>query len=122
MINHLQDCQEDYREMDRVYLPTQWLDAAGADVSDLDRAHATPALRSVLDRVLDAIDAMLVNARPLPSALNSRRLAMEASAIYEIAVTLSGRLRRLDPLATRVALSKFGYVSCCARGVVRVWL
>ncbi len=119
IINHLQDCQADYRELDRVYLPSDWLAAAGATVTDLDRQAATPELRRVLDRTLDAVDIMLAQARPLAAGLRSRRLAMEASAIHEIAVTLSRQLRRRDPLAERVSLTRGGYAWCCLRGAVR---
>ena len=31
VLNHLQDCQEDHREMDRVYLPLEWLEAQAGD-------------------------------------------------------------------------------------------
>jgi len=122
VINHLQDCQADYRELDRVYLPSNWLTETGASVTDLDRQAATPELRRVLDRALDAVDAMLTQARPLASGLHSRRLAMEASAIHEIAETLSRYLRQRDPLAERVALTRWGYAWCCLRGAVRGWL
>ena len=45
VINHLQDCAKDYHELDRVYLPLDALDAAGAAVESSARAPATPALR-----------------------------------------------------------------------------
>lgn len=57
VINHLQDCQEDYRLLNRVYLPCDWLAEAGAAVEDLDRPRTTPALRHVIDRMLDATDS-----------------------------------------------------------------
>lgn len=116
VINHLQDCQDDYRTLDRVYLPLDWLDAEGAGVADLDRDRLTPGLRRVLDRALDATAALLVAARPLPGGLASRRLAMEAAAIFDIAVALVARLRRRDPLLRRVALTKAEYAWYCARG------
>ena len=40
VINHLQDCQDDYRQLDRVYLPGDWMAEAGAEATDLDRDHA----------------------------------------------------------------------------------
>lgn len=119
VINHLQDCGADYRELDRVYLPLDWMQAEGAAVSDLAGPALTPALRRVLDRCLDGVDALLEDARRLPSGLASRRLAMESAAVIEIARTLAARLRRQDPLARRVALSKPVYLWCCIRGVAR---
>ena len=116
VINHLQDCAEDHRTLDRVYPPTHWLAAEGATTDDLQRPAATPQMRRVLDRCLDGVDALLDEAEKLPGGLRSRRLAMESAAILTIARTLSARLRREDPLATRVALSKTAFIWCCLRG------
>jgi hydroxysqualene synthase len=119
VINHLQDCQDDFRRLDRVYLPTAWLEEEGATVADLDRPRATPALRRVLDRALDGTDALLATAASLPSGLVSRRLALESGAIVQIAHALSWRLRRRDPLAGRVALGRAGYAWACVRGATK---
>ena len=116
VINHLQDCQEDYRLLNRVYLPCDWLAEAGAAVEDLDLPRTTPALRRVIDRMLDSTDVLLATAQRLPGELKSRRLGMESSAILAIARLLVQRLRAGDPLAGRVALSKAEYAWCCVRG------
>lgn len=116
VINHLQDCQEDFRVLDRVYLPLEWMTEAGTTVAALNEPASSPALRQVMDRTLDGVEALLYEAAPLPRGLRSRRLAMESGAILEIARTLAGQLRSRDPLAGRIALSKARYVLCCARG------
>ncbi|MBK8907722.1 MAG: squalene synthase HpnC [Rhodospirillales bacterium] len=116
VINHLQDCQEDYRALDRVYLPEDWMKAAGAAVADLDTDRTSPSLRVVLDRCLDGVDALLKEARTLPAVLTSRRLAMESAVILDIAHALVARLRRGDPLAGRIRLGPAEYAVCCTRG------
>ena len=116
VINHLQDCAEDHRSLDRVYLPADWLVAEGATVADLQRPALTAAMRRVLNRCLDGVDTLLTEAEGLPGGLHSRRLAMESAAIMAIARTLSARLRREDPLAGRVALGKTAFLWCCLRG------
>lgn len=120
VINHLQDCQDDYRTLDRVYLPTDWLDAEGAAVEHLDADRTSPPLRRAIDRALDGVDALLAQAAALPYGLHSRRLAMESAATLDIARTLAARLRRRDPLAARVQLSKPAYLLCCTRGAARI--
>ena len=127
VINHLQDCQEDYLSLDRVYLPEDWMAAAGIDVKDLDQTLAkdrtSPALRQVLDRCLGATGTLLADAKGLPDGLKSRRLAMESAAILEIAFQLVRRLRERDPLGPeRVQLTKGEYIWCCAKGALRVWI
>ncbi|MGD1934383.1 MAG: squalene/phytoene synthase family protein [Candidatus Phaeomarinobacter sp.] len=106
LVNHLQDCGKDFMTMDRAYLPETWLAAAGADISQLRGSAVTPGLRTVLDRVLDDVDAQLARAAHLPRALTSRRLAMESEIIIRLARRLAARLRVGDPLATRVKLTK----------------
>lgn len=119
VINHLQDCQDDYRSLDRVYLPTEWLDTAKCEVADLDAAAASPGVRQVLDRALDGVDELLATARDLPRGLVNRNLAMESSVIVRIAERLSDLLRNRDPLAGRVALSRGGFVWCGIQGILR---
>jgi len=122
VINHLQDCRDDYVNLDRVYLPLDWLSAAGGRVEDLAATRASPGVRRVLDQGLDGVDGLMTTARTLPHRLKSRRLAMESAAIIRIAERLTAMLRRRDPLAGRVALSKPGLVCYALRGVGRYWI
>lgn len=118
VINHLQDLKDDYLTLDRVYLPGDWMAEAGVEVSALGAEAASPALRRVIDRTLDATEGLLRDARPIAAGMRSRRLGMEAAAILRIAHALTGKLRREDPIAGRVQLSKLGYARCCVAGVL----
>jgi squalene synthase HpnC len=120
VLNHLQDCQDDYRALGRVYLPLDSFAAAGIGVDALDQAATSPALRQVLDRALDGVDALLAIASALPRALRSRRLAAESGVIVEIARRLARELRRRDPLAERVELSRRHFLLCGLRGIGRM--
>ena len=44
IINHLQDCAKDYRELDRVYIPLDAFAESGATVEALGAERASPAL------------------------------------------------------------------------------
>lgn len=122
VLNHLQDCGDDYNALNRVYLPQNWMAAAGARVEALGRKSSTPALRRVLDRCLDATEELLESADRLPVQFRSFRLAMETAVILAIARKLGQELRRRDPLAERVVLTKGQYVACCLRGIGRTLL
>lgn len=119
VLNHLQDCQDDYRTLDRVYLPRDRMDKEGIDVTVLDAAAANPALRRVIDSCLDATEGLLDSARDLPGRIRGTRFAMEAASILRIAERLAVELRRRDPLAERVVLSKPRYIMC---GLSGLWL
>lgn len=118
VINHLQDCKDDYLTLDRVYLPAPWFDEFGVGIETLEGSACPPGLRRLLDRTLDQVESLMPAARDLPGALTNRRLAMESAAIVRIADTLIRRLRTDDPLADRIELSKYQYISCCVRGAV----
>lgn len=116
ILNHVQDCREDCEQLDRVYLPQDWLREAGASEMDL-RDRATPAIRAVLDRVLDGVDGLLAKAAGLPKGLRSRRLAMESAVILRLARRLARRLRRHDPIMTKVRLTGADFLAAGLGGV-----
>jgi hydroxysqualene synthase len=106
VLNHLQDCGNDYRALDRVYLPEEDLLACGATVADLSARQMMPPLRAVIFRLLDGTDRLIEQARDLPSGVKSWGLRCEVAAIVELAARLAAHLRHRDPLATRVKLGK----------------
>lgn len=117
VINHLQDCKADYMEMNRVYVPVDHLKAEGIGVEALAEPATSPALRRVLDRLLDETDELMKRARKLPSALRDTRLRCESATIVRLADTLIHHLRRRDPLAERVKLTKPGMAWCAIQGI-----
>lgn len=117
VLNHIQDCQVDYRRLDRVYLPLDWFERAGGSVAELDQPYAVPAVRTVLDRCLDGCDALNREARALPGLIRDRRMRMEAAVIVAIAHRLTARLRRCDPVARRIELRLPDKLACLAVGV-----
>jgi len=118
VLNHLQDCAEDYRNLDRVYLPLDLMDQAGIGVEALTAPASSPDLRRVIDRLLDATDRLIVTATQLPGGVKARGLRWESATIVGLAQRLSRRLRRGDPLAARVALSKGDFALALLTGVV----
>ena len=106
VLNHLQDCAEDLAVMDRCYLPQDWLEAAGGDIAGLRGKAASPGLRAVFDRLLDEVDRLNQAADALPRRVKDRRLRVETATIVALSRRLARRLRRQDPVAGRVKLSR----------------
>jgi hydroxysqualene synthase len=111
VLNHLQDCAEDYRLLDRVYLPEQDLAAEGIGTEILTGPSSRPELRRVLDRVLARTAALIEIARGLPPQIAAPGLRWESAVIVELATRLLRRLLRGDPLATRVKLMKSDFLA-----------
>ncbi len=106
VLNHLQDCGKDLAALDRSYLPGDMLAAAGAAVTDVAGPAETASLRQVFGRLLDHVDALNREAAGFPRQIRDRRLRMEVGVIVGLAQRLARRLRRGDPVATRVKLQK----------------
>jgi farnesyl-diphosphate farnesyltransferase len=105
VLNHLQDCAGDLRDLDRCYLPQDWMAEAGAATDDLARNETVPSLRAVFDRMLAQTALLNQSARALPAQVRARRLRVETAVIASLARRLTARLQG-DPLATRVKLRK----------------
>lgn len=117
IINHLQDCGEDYRRLDRVYLPLDILTRQGASVTDLGGEKSPPALRASVAELARGALALSEQGSKLPSLVADFRLSVECSVISVIAARLSRLLERKDPLSERVHLGKSAYVLSALAGI-----
>ena len=106
VINHLQDCAKDHRELDRVYIPRDHLDAAGIGVEALDAPQASPALRGVIADLARRTAVLLDQARPFAGMIRDTRLKLEVAVIQRLGEDLNRRLLVRDPLSQRVHHSK----------------
>ena len=106
VLNHLQDASKDLAGLDRCYLPADLLARHGARVEDLRASAASPGLRRVLDDLLDRCNVLNRIARDLPGRTRDRRLRLETAVIVGLSRRLAARLRRGDPVATRVKLGR----------------
>ena len=119
VLNHLQDCADDYRLLDRVYVPVTDLSAEGIGVETLASSASCARLRRVLDHMLDRTDVLVATARGLPPLVVSSGLRWESAVIVGLAKRLLRRLRRGDPLARRVKLQKADFLSAFVVGMVQ---
>ncbi len=98
IINHLQDCREDYAELGRVYVPAEALAAAGLDAAALAVAPPPAALADVVRGLAARTEPLLAAAAGFAPAIAAPGLAYEVAVIHRLAVDLVARLRR-DPFA-----------------------
>lgn len=118
VINHLQDCGADYRNLDRVYIPQDALAAQGLDVTALDATKASPALRAVLHAVASQNALLVEQGERLPSQVRDFRLCLETAVIARLGRKLNSLLLERDPLSEPVHLTKPGFLGWSGLGVV----
>ena len=108
VINHLQDCAADYRNLHRVYIPRDAFAAADSVPGELGLPAATAGLLSAIHGLARRTDDLLRQAAPLPVQVRDTRLALECAVIIRLARKLNGWLQRRDPLCQRVHLRPAG--------------
>ena len=102
--NHLQDCDKDYRDLNRVYLPRDALAAAGASVEMLGGTKSPPALLKCLQALAVRTGTLLDESRSLGAQVKDFRLGVEIAVIQAFADKIVGMLKTRDPLSERVHL------------------
>lgn len=117
IINHLQDCGADYRNLDRVYVPLDALSREGLSVEALGGDKASPELRRCLRDLAGRTSILLREAEPFPTLVNDLRLGLEISVIQRLARKLTGLLMERDPLSERVHLGAGGVAIVSAAGI-----
>jgi hydroxysqualene synthase len=106
VINHLQDCAKDYRELDRVYVPEPLLAAAGIGVEALAQEKSSPALAGVISGLARRNALLLETSRAFAQGIKDGRLALEVDLIQTLADDLNGLLMNRDPLSQPVHHSR----------------
>jgi squalene synthase HpnC len=118
VINHLQDCGKDYRNLDRVYLPQDSLAAHAASVEMLSQERAPPPLLATIREVNEKTAHLLKQSRCFADLIDDTRLSMEIGAIQTLAEHLVARLAVADPLGEKVHDGKFGFAVKGAMGAL----
>ena len=104
IINHLQDCKDDYLNLDRVYVPLDAMAASGTSVTALGEPSAPPELLDCLHRLAERTERLLSESDIFSSLISDWRLSLEVSVINTLAHRLTHLLMTRDPLRDRVHL------------------
>ena len=119
IINHLQDCKDDYRNLDRVYIPQDALAASGASVEEIGAERASPPLLDCLHRLAERTERLLSESDGFAAAIVDTRLGLEVAVINTLAHRLTRILKVRDPLSERVHLSAPAVAGVTLLGMLR---
>ena len=119
VINHIQDCRNDYRNLDRVYVPLDYMALAGTSVAALDAPAASPELLACLHKLAARTAGLLRDGYPLPDQIRDFRLSLEISVIHTLADRLVRILMARDPLRDKVHLKTLGFAGVGVFGVLK---
>jgi phytoene/squalene synthetase len=119
VINHIQDCKEDYQNLDRVYIPQDALAASGTNTEAIGADRASPALLDCLHKLTARTEQLLGDSDDFAGSINDMRLGLEVSVITTLAHRLTRMLMVRDPLSQRVHLGKPAAIGLTLLGVLQ---
>ena len=115
--NHLQDCGKDYHNLNRVYLPRDALEAAGASLEALGESRAPAPLRKCLHSLAARTELLLNESKSLAAEVKDFRLGLEISVIQSFADRIVRLLKVRDPLSERVHLNPLELLAFSSGGI-----
>jgi hydroxysqualene synthase len=115
--NHLQDCGKDFRDLNRVYLPRDALEASGATVEALGLPKAPASLLQCLHSLAARTQSLLDESKSLSAEVKDLRLGVEISVIQSFADRIVRLLKLRDPLSERVHLGPVELLAYSVGGV-----
>lgn len=120
LINHMQDCKDDYQQLNRIYLPQEWMQECGVEEPDLGENRSNPALRALFNHYLEECRMLLATAAPLPKTVRSWRLRLELRLILELARALVDKLFCEDSLQKPIKIAHWQWPFYLLRSVCRL--
>ncbi len=115
--NHLQDCGKDYHDLNRVYLPRDALEAAGASVEALGESRAPAPLLQCLHSLAARTELLFNESKSLAAEVKDFRLGLEISVIQAFADRIVRLLKVRDPLCERVHLNPIELLAFSIGGI-----
>jgi squalene synthase HpnC len=115
--NHLQDCGKDYHDLNRVYLPRDALEAAGATVEALGAGTAPASLLQCLHSLAARTQLLLNGSKSLAAEVKDFRLGLEIAVIQAFADRIVRLLKVRDPLSERVHLNPIELIAFSIGGI-----
>lgn len=119
VLKELRDCDNPISHGALLCIPVAFMRDASITLHHLSAPSARGQTRAVLDRVLDGVDALLLEAAALSPRVASRRLRIYVGVVLCRARKLAARCRRGDPLQERIELSGWERRSCVWMNMLR---
>ena len=118
IINHVQDCQKDFKELKRVYIPYSLFKKYSLNKSILNQKKSTENFKRLKIEIIDNVLKLLKGTEIGLYKIQSWRLRKETLIILNIAKRLCNLLKRNDPLKKKIKLSRIDLIFCFFKGIM----
>ena len=118
IINHIQDCKDDYLNHNRVYIPSNYFQKYSLEVNVLKRGKAPIDFIFLKNELISETEKLLSHIEIGLNLIKDWRLRKETFIILNIAKRLCFLLKKEDPLFKKIKLSRIDLIICFIKGIV----
>ena len=118
IINHLQDCKDDYKKNNRIYLPDSLFKKYSIDISSLNQKKSSEKFSMLKDEIISNTEFLLNNSKDGLKMIDIWKLKKETLIIFNIAKRLCFLLKNNDPLEKKIKLSRIDLIFCFIKGII----
>ena len=118
IINHIQDCKKDFRQLNRVYIPDSFFRKYSLDKKTLRKSKSVENFERLKIEIVDNVLVSLRKTKLGLREIKSWRLRKETLIILNIAKRLCYLLKINDPLEKQIKLSRIDFIFCFFKGIM----
>ena len=118
IINHIQDCKKDFKELNRVYIPESFFKKYSVDKKILRKSKSIENFERLKIEIVDNVLLSLRKTKLGLREIQSWRLRKETFIILNIAKRLCNLLKINDPLEKQIKLSRIDFIFCFFKGIM----
>ena len=118
IINHIQDCKKDFRQLNRVYIPDSFFKKYSLDKKTLRKSKSIENFERLKIEIVDNVLLSLRKTKLGLREIQSWRLRKETLIILNIAKRLCNLLKINDPLEKQIKLSRIDFIFCFFKGIM----
>ena len=118
IINHIQDCKKDFKELNRVYIPESFFKKYSLDKKTLRKSKSIENFERLKIEIVDNVLVSLRKTKLGLREIQSWRLRKETLIILNIAKRLCNLLKINDPLEKQIKLSRIDFIFCFFKGIM----
>ena len=118
IINHIQDCKEDFKNLDRVYIPENLLKKHKLNVNILMKGSSCQNFTRLKIEIISKVENLLKEIKKSLQLIDIWKLKKETLIILNIAKRLCFLLKINDPLKKKIKLSSIDLIFCFIKGII----
>ena len=118
ILNHIQDCKEDFLNLNRVYIPENYFKMQNLNISEMLESRNRKKILEIFLKCLFKVENLLDESKQNIKLIKDNGLRKETFVIFNIARKLTELLKKNDPIKKKVKLSHIDLIFCFFKGII----